>query len=94
MWNLSPLFEELKICKEYKLDGKPIDFFPSNTKKLERVECVYETLPGWAEDLSDVKEFKDLPANAQNYVDRVGQLTGAAVTIIGVGPKRNQTIFR
>ena len=86
-------FDELKICRAYKLDGKEINFFPSNAGKLERVECLYETVQGWPEDISNTKDFNDLPANAQNYVSRIEHLTGIPVTIIGVGPERKQSRF-
>ena len=86
--------KELKICKAYKINDAEIDFFPSNVKKLQQVECIYETLPGWSKDISEMTSFEQLPVNAQNYVERVEQITGIPITIIGVGPKRKQTIFR
>ena len=86
--------EEVKICRTYKVDGRETNFFPANETRLSKAECVYETLPGWQEDLSEIRDFHDLPANAQNYICRVEEATGKPITIIGVGPKRNQTIFR
>ncbi len=86
--------KELKIYKAYKINGKETGFFPSNAGKLSAAECVYETVPGWEEEISDVIDFNDLPTNAQNYVALIEKLTGKPVTIIGVGPKRSQTIFR
>lgn len=86
--------KELKVCKAYKINGKETGFFPSNAGKLSATECVYETVQGWEEDISDVTDFNDLPTNAQNYVALIEKLTGKPVTIIGVGPKRSQTIFR
>ena len=86
--------KELKVCKAYKINGKETSFFPSNAGKLSAAECVYETVSGWEEEISDVTDFNDLPTNAQNYVALIEKLTGKPVTIIGVGPKRSQTIFR
>jgi len=86
--------KELKICKAYEIDGQEISFFPTNTAKLSQVRPVYETIPGWDEDITQVRDFNDLPSNAQDYICRVEEMTGKPVTIIGVGPKRNQTIFR
>jgi len=86
--------KEVKICIAYRLDDRQITFFPANSDKLSRVECVYETLPGWEADISNVKEFDDLPENARNFIGRIEQTTGKPVTMVGVGPKRNQTIFR
>ncbi|MHC4070041.1 MAG: adenylosuccinate synthase [Planctomycetota bacterium] len=86
--------KELKICKAYEIDGQEISFFPTNEAQLSRAAPIYETVPGWDEEITDVSDFNDLPLNAQNYVCRVEEMTGKPVTIIGVGPKRNQTIFR
>ena len=86
--------KELKICKAYEIDGQEISFFPTSEAKLSQARPVYETVPGWDEEITDVSDFNDLPVNAQNYVCRVEEMTGKPVTIIGVGPKRNQTIFR
>ncbi len=87
-------FNEIKICKAYKIDGEETTFFPSNTHKLSRAECVYESVPGWAKEITKVKDFNDLPKNAQNYVMVLEEMTGKPITIIGVGPKRSETIFR
>jgi len=86
--------EELKICRAYKIDGRETTFFPCNSAKLSRAECIYETLGGWEEDISNVSDFGNLPINAQRYVEAAEQLLGREVKIIGVGPKRSQTIFK
>jgi adenylosuccinate synthase len=86
--------KELSICRAYKIDGRETTFFPANTDRLARAEGVYDTLPGWDEDISEVRAFEDLPENTRDYVQRVEQLIGRPITIIGVGPKRSQTIFR
>ncbi|MFH1613629.1 MAG: adenylosuccinate synthase [Planctomycetota bacterium] len=86
--------KELKICKAYHVDGTQKTFFPSQADQLEKAECVYEILPGWDENLRDVRTFDDLPHNAQNYIEVVEKLLQCPVTIIGVGPARDQTIFR
>ncbi len=86
--------EELKICRAYKINGKETTFFPANEARLSQAEPVYETVPGWSEDLTEVNNFEDLPANAQNYVHRIEEYIGKPITFVGVGPKRSQTIFR
>jgi adenylosuccinate synthase len=86
--------KELKVCKAYKINGKQTTFFPANTQKLSQTDAVYETLPGWDEDLSKVNDFHDLPTNAQNYVCLIEELIRRPITVIGVGPKRSQTLFR
>jgi len=85
-------FETLKICTAYELDGRRIDAFPSLTDDLRRVKPVYETMPGWSEDISGVRTFDDLPVSAQNYVKRISELVGKSVGLVSVGPDRIQTI--
>jgi len=87
-------FKEIKICRKYKIDGKETSFFPANETKLSQARCIYETVPGWEEDITEVDDFHELPLNAQNYIMLIEEVTGKPVTIVGVGPKRNQTIFR
>ncbi len=86
--------DELKVCRAYTIDGKETDFFPANIDRLARAVPVYDTLPGWNEDLSEVTRYEDLPANAKAYVQRIEEIVGKPVEIIGVGPKRSQTLFR
>jgi len=86
--------KELKICRAYEINGKETTFFPANVARLSLAKPVYETVPGWSEDLTEVNKFEDLPANAQNYVRQVEEYIGKPITFVGVGPKRSQTIFR
>jgi adenylosuccinate synthase len=85
--------DELRICTAYELDGKRIEHFPSDSFLLERCKPVYETLPGWRTDVSKMRKQSELPANARRYVERLSQLLGVSVTIISVGPDREQTII-
>jgi adenylosuccinate synthase len=87
--------EEIKICKAYHHAGKQkqIDAFPASLKMLEGCQPVYESLPGWREDISQVRRFEDLPANVRAYLERIEQLAGVSVQIISVGPGREQTII-
>ena len=77
---------ELKICTAYELDGRRITDFPSHVDDLRRVVPVYETLPGWQKEISDVRRIGDLPANARKYLDRLSQLLGRPVEVVSVGP--------
>jgi len=86
--------KELKICRAYKINGTNKTFFTANTERLSQASAVYETVPGWDEEITGVNDFNDLPTNAQNYICRIEELIGTPITIIGVGPKRSQTIFR
>ena len=85
--------DEISICTAYESDGKRFDDFPSDAFLLERCRPVYETLPGWRTDLAGAKRLADLPSAARRYVDRLGQLLKLPVSIISIGPDREQTIF-
>jgi len=86
--------KELKVCRAYRINGSETTFFPSDVAQLEKAECVYETITGWDEDLSEVKVYDDLPQGVRDYVALVEDIIKVPVTIVGVGPKRSQTIFR
>ncbi|MCF7976250.1 MAG: adenylosuccinate synthase [Phycisphaerae bacterium] len=86
--------KELKICRAYRVDGNETTFFPCNLDRLSKAEPVYDIMPGWDEDLSKVSHFDDLPLTAKNYVKRIEEITGKPITVIGVGPKRSETIIR
>jgi adenylosuccinate synthase len=85
--------DELKICVAYELDGRRIDDFPSDAFMLERCKPIYETLPGWRIDLGAARKPSDLPVNAKRYVSRIAELVQLPVSIVSVGPDREQTIF-
>jgi adenylosuccinate synthase len=84
---------ELKICTAYELDAKRITDFPSHVDDLRRVVPVYETMPGWQQDITAVRKRSELPEKAKQYLDRLSQLVGRPVAIVSVGPDREQTIL-
>jgi adenylosuccinate synthase len=83
----------IKICSAYELDGRRITDFPSHVDDLRRVVPIYETLPGWQQEISDVRRIADLPANARKYLERISELLQRPVEIVSVGPDRQQTMF-
>ena len=85
--------DELKICTAYTVDGRQIEHFPSHVDDLKKAVPVYESLPGWQEDLSTIRSYDALPAAATGYLARISQLLGRPVSIVSVGPDREQTIF-
>jgi adenylosuccinate synthase len=85
--------EEISICTAYEMDGERLDFFPSDSFKLQRCRPVYEVVPGWSTEIADVRRRADLPAGARRYVDRLSELLDLQVSIISVGPDRAQTIL-
>ena len=88
---------ELKICTAYEIDGPngkyTTDVFPSQVDDLRCATPVYETMPGWDEDLTEIRSYEDLPATARSYVERLAELVGCRLRIVSVGPDRVQTIF-
>jgi len=86
--------EELQVCTGYKLNGESARYTDVDAYGLDNVECVYQTVPGWMEDISKATSFEELPVNAQNYVKMVEGAVGIPVKWIGVGPEREATIRR
>jgi adenylosuccinate synthase len=84
--------DELKICTGYDYQGDKIDYFPANLKILAQCKPVYESLPGWSEDISGIRAYDELPANTKFYLKRIEALAGVPIDIISVGPGRNETI--
>ena len=90
-------FDTVKVCVAYRSGGKTYDYFPMQQSVLypKHVEPVYEELPGWkGQDISGCRTFEELPQNAQDYVTYLENLVGVPMSIIAVGPDRDQTIFR
>lgn len=86
--------ETVPICVGYEVDGVRVDEMPMTQTDIHHATPIYEEMPGWWEDISDARTFEDLPKNAQNYVLRLEELSGARMSCIGVGPGRDQTIVR
>jgi adenylosuccinate synthase len=84
---------EIQICTAYDLDGRRTTNFPSHVDDLRSVKPIYETLPGWQTEISHIRRFQDLPANARGYLDRLRQIIGVPIEIVSVGPDREQTIL-
>ena len=85
-------FDEIKMCTAYKVGGEVLNEIPASLKVLAQVEPVYETFAGWKTDISTVRRYEDLPANARRYLERMAEVTGIKLGIVSVGPNRDQTI--
>ena len=85
---------EVPICVGYEVDGARFDEMPMTQSDVAVARPVYETMPGWLEDLSACRTFDDLPRAARDYVGRIEDLAGAPVSAIGVGPGRDATVQR
>jgi adenylosuccinate synthase len=83
--------ETLHICCGYLLNGEILQVPPSDVVQLERCEPVYESMPGWKSSTEQVQSFGELPMEAQNYLNRIAELTEARLSIVSVGPSRAQT---
>jgi adenylosuccinate synthase len=86
--------DELKLCTAYKYKGRTVEYPPQEENAMAHVEPVYETMPGWSEDTSRCRAYADLPQAAQNYIRRIEEILGIPVSIVSVGPDRDQTIIR
>jgi adenylosuccinate synthase len=84
--------ENIKICIAYEIDGKVIENYPTDLEKVEKAKPVYEEMPGWNCDISDITSFKDLPKEAKGYVKRIEELAGVPVSILSTGPQRSKTM--
>jgi adenylosuccinate synthase len=84
--------DEVPVCVAYEVDGRRYDELPMNQADFARATPVYETFPGWDEDISQARKLDDLPRAARDYVDALEQMIKAPISVIGVGPGRDQTI--
>ncbi len=84
--------DEIKVCVGYELNGKRLKYFPTSKSVLEQVKPIYEILPGWKTDISDVRNYDELPKEAKDYLSFISEKSGFEISIISVGPKRSQII--
>ncbi len=86
-------FDEIKVCTGYELNGKYLKSYPTDVQRLSEVQPVYETFKGWNSDISGCRTYSDLPSEAKEYLEFIANHTGVKITIVSVGPKREQTFF-
>jgi adenylosuccinate synthase len=84
--------QSLKICTGYEYQGEMLEDFPASLKVLAECKPVYESHPGWSEDISTMRKLEDFPKNAKSYFDRISELTQTPLHIISVGADRDQTV--
>lgn len=85
--------DEIKVCTGYEIDGKKITSFPTDIARMEKVVPIYETLPGWKKDISKIKDYDELPTETKDYLSFISEQCGFEISIISVGPARNETII-
>jgi adenylosuccinate synthase len=83
---------EIKVCTGYRLDGKTLRVPPGSVTDWDRCVPVYKTFPGWMTDISGVKRWEDLPVAARDYVEWIADAADARISLLSVGPDRDQTI--
>jgi len=84
--------KEIQVCVGYKLDGKTIEGVPATVDETERLELVYETLPGWQTSTEGITRYEDLPLKAREYLTYLGKLVGTDIGLVSTGPERNQSL--
>ncbi|MGH2783628.1 MAG: adenylosuccinate synthase, partial [Actinomycetota bacterium] len=87
-------FERLKLCTAYRYQGETYDEFPPHQTIFHKCEPIFEELAGWSDDISTARSFEDLPVEAREYVRRIEEVSGVPVTLVSVGPARDQTVRR
>ena len=85
-------FSSIKVCTGYRVGGKMLKGFPPRVETVAEAQPVYEEFPGWTEGTEDIDRFSLLPANAQAYIRTIARLLGCPVTLVSMGPKREQMI--
>ena len=84
--------EEIKVCVAYEEGGVRYQVPPYHQSTLHNVTPIYETLPGWGEDISSCTSYEQLPLNARRYIEFLADTTGVAISVVGVGPGREQFV--
>lgn len=84
--------DEIKVCVAYEINGKQLKSYPTDVNIMTQVKPVYEILPGWKSDISKIKYYDDLPSAAKDYLSFISHQGGFEISLISVGPKRQQTI--
>ncbi len=85
--------KEIEVCNSYKLDGAEIKELPTSPYELARIEPLYKTLPGWSEDITQVRSIQDLPQAARDYIQFIGNELATPIDVVSVGPGREQTLW-
>ena len=85
--------EKIKICVQYELDGKKIDYLPAAVEDQIKIKPIYKTFPGWKSPTSGIKNIEKLPENAKKYISAVEDFIGAKISSISTSPEREDTIL-
>ena len=84
--------KEIPLCVAYDVNGERRDDMPTDQSEFAAAKPIYESMPGWDEDISQIHDFNDLPKTCQDYVKRLEELSGCRISVIGTGPQRDHII--
>ena len=87
-------FEKIKVAVGYEIDGKVHTSYPGNLRKSKPLKIVYEELDGWMEDITQIKNYEELPENCKKYIEYIENKLNCNVSMVSVGPERSQNIYR
>jgi adenylosuccinate synthase len=85
-------WDQIPVCVAYEIDGELHDEIPMTQTEFHHVKPIYQTLPGWREDITGARSIADLPANARSYLEFLEEQSGTRISAVGVGPDRDATI--
>ena len=85
--------DEIKMCVQYDLDGKKIDYLPAAVEDQLKIRPVYKIFPGWKTSTNGIKNIEELPENAKNYIYAVEDFVGTKISSISTSPERTDTIL-
>ena len=86
-------FDEIKMCIKYELNGKKIDYLPAASEDQFNIKPIYKTFPGWKTKTQGIRNIKDLPDNAKEYIHALEDFIGAKISSISTSPEREDTIL-
>ena len=87
-------FEKIKVAVGYEIDGKVYHSYPGNLRKSKDLKIIYDELDGWKEDITQIKNYEDLPENCKKYIEYIEKKLKCKISMISVGPERSQNIYR
>lgn len=86
-------FDTIKVCTGYEIDGKLLKSFPTDVSQLDRLKPCYEEFRGWKTDISGVRNYSELPSETRQYLDFIAKFCNFKISMVSVGPKREETII-
>ena len=84
---------EIKMCIQYELNGKKIDYFPAAVEDQVKIKPIYKTFPGWKVSTNGIKNINELPQNAKNYIFAIEDFIGTKISSVSTSPEREDTIL-